>query len=394
MRPRLALRHAAFRLRSRSLLSPAVIGLCIWLGFPSQLAQQDVAGIVLDLASSGSRWGAFIEKSAAGSVQQAEMRFRAGDGSGEALAGAAISAPGVGQVAFLATEAVVNAVPDEERVNRAAKQARVARVVPMAPPKAFSAGSLFERRAALIDTATQNGMLMAFAQTPIKGKEIRIARAFHPKASPADDPRLPAMVAALVNNDTPDILATAYAPAEPDYEKKSPFASLLKDEAPDAGRFIPPMEPGDHDWVKRPLPPTVFSKGEQQCLTAGVYFEARGESVKGQAAVAQVILNRVRNPAYPATVCGVVYQNDKWRNACQFSFACDGIKDRVANKEHWSIAEDIAMAVTAGKIWLPEVGSSTHYHATYVHPSWARTMEKMKKIGRHIFYRTYGGGWS
>src|SRR5690606_5661479 len=123
------------------------------------------------------------------------------------------------------------------------------------------------------------------------------------------------------------------------------------------------------------------------------YFEARGEPVKGQAAVAQVILNRVRNPAYPDTICGVVYQNKNWRNRCQFSFACDGIKDRVANRQHFRIAQEVAMAVTAGKIWLDEVGTATHYHATYVHPRWAKTMDQVKKIGRHIFYRTFGGGW-
>ena len=116
--------------------------------------------------------------------------------------------------------------------------------------------------------------------------------------------------------------------------------------------------------------------------------------MRGQAAVAQVVLNRVRNPAYPETICGVVYQNDNWRNRCQFSFACDGIKDRIASPRHYKMAEEIAMAVTAGKIFLPEVGSSTHYYAQYVSPRWARTMEKMKKIGLHIFYRTYGGGWS
>ncbi|HET9705729.1 MAG TPA: cell wall hydrolase [Vicinamibacterales bacterium] len=116
--------------------------------------------------------------------------------------------------------------------------------------------------------------------------------------------------------------------------------------------------------------------------------------MRGQAAVAQVVLNRVRNPAYPATICGVVYQNDNWRNRCQFSFACDGIKDRVTSRYHYRRAEEIAMAVTAGKIFLPEVASSTHYYADYVNPRWARTMQKMKKIGLHIFYRTYGGGWS
>ena len=116
--------------------------------------------------------------------------------------------------------------------------------------------------------------------------------------------------------------------------------------------------------------------------------------MKGQAAVAQVILNRVRNPTYPNSVCGVVYQNDSWRNRCQFSFACDGIRDRISSPSHWRVAQDIAMAVTAGKIFIPEVGSSTHYHATYVAPRWAHAMKKMKKIGLHVFYRTYGGGWN
>jgi spore germination cell wall hydrolase CwlJ-like protein len=202
------------------------------------------------------------------------------------------------------------------------------------------------------------------------------------------------MLAALVNNDHPDILATAYASREPDYAKTSPFEALLKDEKLDAGRFIPPREPGDHSWVSEPLPADVFSEHQQRCLTAAVYFEARGEPIKGQAAVAQVVLNRVRNPAYPKTICGVVYQNDDWRNACQFSFACDGRRETVDEPRHWKMAQQVAMAVTAGKIWLPEVGSATHYHATYVHPGWSRAMQMVDRIGKHLFYRTYGGGWS
>jgi spore germination cell wall hydrolase CwlJ-like protein len=137
-----------------------------------------------------------------------------------------------------------------------------------------------------------------------------------------------------------------------------------------------------------------MSENEQRCLATGIYFEARGESTKGQAAVAQVILNRVKNPSYPNTVCGVVYQNDNWRNRCQFSFACDGIKDRITEPYYWRKAQQVALAVSSGEIYLPEIGASTHYYASYVHPSWARTMQKMKKIGTHIFYRTYGGGWS
>ena len=122
----------------------------------------------------------------------------------------------------------------------------------------------------------------------------------------------------------------------------SPFETLLKDGTANSGRFIPPMAKGDHGWVSSPLPPSVFSAQEQRCLATGIYFEARGESVKGQAAVAQVILNRVRNPAYPNSICGVVYQNEKWRHRCQFSFACDGIKDRVASRDHYEMAEEVA----------------------------------------------------
>jgi spore germination cell wall hydrolase CwlJ-like protein len=377
--------------RDHALLSPFVLGLAIWIGFPTVSARQDIVSLLSGPDKAGARWDAYIEKSAAGSVQQAEVRFTADSAATASISGAGIEAPGIGKVAFLSKEGVASAIPDEERINRRDKGGRVVRVVPVAPPKAFNAGTVLERQSFLIDPSLKGELKMAFAKPAIKGREIQIAEAFHPKADRDPAAGLPVMVAALVNNDHPDILA--YASAKPDYEKKSPFESLLKDENPEAGRFIPPMEPGDHAWVSSPLPPLVFSKGEQQCLTAGVYFEARGEPVKGQAAVAQVILNRVRNPAYPNTVCGVVYQNEDWRNGCQFSFACDGVRDRVADKRSWTIAEDVALAVTAGRIWLPEVGSSTHYHATYVHPRWARAMEKMKKIGRHVFYRTYGGGW-
>src|SRR5690606_25889912 len=204
---------------------------------------------------------------------------------------------------------------------------------------------------------------------------------------------MPTQLAKLITNDQPDVLALGYAPATPDYGKTSPFESILKPQ-PDEGRFVPPIGEQDHEWAATPLPPSAFSKSEQQCLAEAVYFEARGKTVKGQVAVAQVVLNRVRNPAYPGTICGVVYQNRDWLNACQFSFACDGQKHRVTEMPQWRMAQQVAKTVTAGQIWLPEVGSSTHYHATYVSPFWAPTMKKMTKIGLHVFYRTYGGGWS
>ncbi|MEO1067025.1 MAG: cell wall hydrolase [Pseudomonadota bacterium] len=149
-----------------------------------------------------------------------------------------------------------------------------------------------------------------------------------------------------------------------------------------------------HFWSGFSLPRSSFKKKQQRCLAAGIYFESRGEPEEGQAAVAQVILNRVKNPTYPNTICGVVYQNKHWRNRCQFSFACDGIYDRVNDKGAWKRAVRIARDVTKGRTYLPKVGDSTHYHATYVSPRWARKMKIVDKIGVHIFYRTKRGGWS
>lgn len=182
----------------------------------------------------------------------------------------------------------------------------------------------------------------------------------------------------------------AYAPSSGP-SVSSRFDDILRERP---GGFVPPIGEKDHAWAATPLPASAFSKKEQTCLATGIYFEARGEVPKGQEAVAQVILNRVRAPSYPDTICDVVYQNQHMRNRCQFSFACDGIPDRITNKRAYAKAERIALEVTNGDIWLPEVGSATHYHATYVRPRWARAMEQVDKIGLHIFYRTFGGGWN
>ena len=372
----------------RSFLSPAIIGLGIWIGFPTVAAYQDMASLVSGVEGESARWNAFVEQAAAGSVKAAELRFLNADARTASMAGAGIAAPGIGKVSLHAIFA--NPVPDEERIVRADKKGRLVHVAPVAPPKTFDAGSMFKRTSLLVGPK-RDEVRMVFAMPEIRGREVEIAKAFYLKGK--RDPGVPVALASLVNNEKADILATAYGPPEPDYSTASPFISLLKD-PDDTGRFIPPVVDGDHPWMSKPLPPSVFSAKEQKCLANAVYFEARGETLRGQAAVAQVVLNRVRNPAYPSTVCGVVYQNQHLRNRCQFSFACDGKKDRIRSQESYKTAQDIAMAVTAGKIFLPEVASSTHYYAQYVSPRWARSMEKMKKIGLHIFYRTYGGGWN
>jgi hypothetical protein len=130
---------------------------------------------------------------------------------------------------------------------------------------------------------------------------------------------------------------------------------------------------------------------EQKCLAEAIYFESRSEPESGQAAVAQVILNRVRSGLYPQSVCGVVYQNRHRHMACQFSFACEGKALRVTDQDAWARAVRIAREVTEGQTYLAEVGGATHYHATYVRPRWARKLERMDKIGVHVFYKLKPG---
>src|SRR6185312_9053423 len=126
-----------------------------------------------------------------------------------------------------------------------------------------------------------------------------------------------------------------------------------------------------------------FEERERRCLATAIYFEARGEPVRGQIAVAQVILNRVRSPDFPQTICGVVYQG-QMHPGCQFSFTCDGQSDTPRNDEQWALAKSIAKKATAGELWLPEVGYSTYYHANYVSPRWVGDMSRIDMIGRHI----------
>src|SRR5712671_4972020 len=130
----------------------------------------------------------------------------------------------------------------------------------------------------------------------------------------------------------------------------------------------------------------------EKCLAEAVYFEARGEAVRGQIAVAQVVLNRAFSGFYPTTVCGVVYQNKYRHFACQFTFACDNTRDVINEPDMWERARKIAKAMLDGQLWLPEVDKSTHYHAYWVRPSWVNEMKKMYKTGVHTFYRPRAWG--
>ena len=126
-----------------------------------------------------------------------------------------------------------------------------------------------------------------------------------------------------------------------------------------------------------------------ECLTQAIYYEAATEGSDGQRAVAQVVLNRMRHPAYPASVCGVVYQGAERPTGCQFTFTCDGSLARLPVQSLWQQARRVATEALGGKVFGP-VGHSTHYHADYVLPYWADSLDKSVKFGRHIFYRLKG----
>lgn len=127
-----------------------------------------------------------------------------------------------------------------------------------------------------------------------------------------------------------------------------------------------------------------------ECLTQAVYYEAATESADGQRAVAQVVLNRMRHPGFPSSVCGVVYQGAELPTGCQFTFTCDGSLARQPIPSIWSRARKIAMEALSGHVFAP-VGHATHYHADYVLPYWADSLAKQVQIGHHIFYRLKGG---
>jgi hypothetical protein len=182
----------------------------------------------------------------------------------------------------------------------------------------------------------------------------------------------------------PDIKLSALAPVAPPPDGAGETVVNKGDVQSEVNRPQTPAE-------RLGLTAKARAKAEK-CLADAVYFESRGEPLRGQMAVAQVVMNRVFSGFYPNNVCGVVYQNAHRRLACQFTFACDGIRDRVTEPDMWVQAKHIAKDALDGKIWLPEVGHATHYHAYWVRPSWVHEMRKMYKLGVHTFYRPRAWG--
>jgi spore germination cell wall hydrolase CwlJ-like protein len=139
----------------------------------------------------------------------------------------------------------------------------------------------------------------------------------------------------------------------------------------------------------RPFHASALDQARQlDCLTQAVYYEARGEVPAGQAAVAQVVLNRVRHPAFPKSVCAVVYQGAEDGHGCQFSFACDGSTEEPREPSAWRRAQKIASRAMSGYV-MAQVGNATHFHVIGITASWDG-MLKVAEVGAHVFYR-FGG---
>jgi spore germination cell wall hydrolase CwlJ-like protein len=156
--------------------------------------------------------------------------------------------------------------------------------------------------------------------------------------------------------------------------------------APTVRPFVPPGP------VVAPFVLPASSAGRDRaidCLTAAIYYEAATEPRAGQEAVAQVVLNRLRHPAFPKSVCGVVYEGVGTASACQFTFACDGSTSRRPIAALWENARQIADAALSGHV-ASQIGAATHYHAAYVSPYWRASLTQVGQIGNHIFYRMPG----
>jgi spore germination cell wall hydrolase CwlJ-like protein len=194
------------------------------------------------------------------------------------------------------------------------------------------------------------------------------------------------------------ILALAFAPQQAG--NSAGFESALRELGSKVGPIsglieVVPNADGEQ-FVIAPAAPFVAAYGDaasprraEDCLTEAIYYEGVLEPEAGQRAIAQVVLNRVRHPEYPNSVCGVVFQGQHLSTGCQFTFTCDGSRARAPMPSLWRKANLVAKAALGGSV-AKDVGLSTHYHADYVQPYWSHTLDQAGQIGRHIFYRWRG----
>jgi hypothetical protein len=204
-----------------------MLGIGLFVGFPSVSAHSDLATFLSGINRGGERWRVYMTRSPAGSLHEVEMVFNDPITTGAIADGAGIAMPGGGQVSLTSAEKQADPRTDEDRVNRRDKKGRIIAVAPVTPPKDFTAGSILQRTSSLTDPLFDAKERMVFSKPQIRGKEIQIATAFYKKKAPKIDSGMSPMLASLVTNQAADVLAAAYAPAEPDYARDIAGGSRL-----------------------------------------------------------------------------------------------------------------------------------------------------------------------
>lgn len=173
----------------------------------------------------------------------------------------------------------------------------------------------------------------------------------------------------------------------------SVYANVSKEEARkfnEALPFAPDVGPTARPFML-PAGSSTDRARALHCMSLAVYYEAGSESLNGQHAVAQVVINRMRHPAWPHSICGVVFQGSERTTGCQFTFTCDGALRKPPSGRRWRAAQSVAYAALTGYVQA-DVGLATHYHTDWVAPKWAPSLKKLTKIGTHIFYTWKGRG--
>jgi spore germination cell wall hydrolase CwlJ-like protein len=434
--------------------APFGLGLCLFALIPSELGYQDIASLLARQPGVAERWQKRAS-SVASNIQLATYSFGRPIGTASPQAVnyrlARLDNQGIDITGSVTRNPIVQAPPryqmsDFPRVDRTLKGDRLATVTPEtnSPAPAGSApanedpstsnasvkgAKTADAMPAAVDPAKLDPELAAALSAPPLS-QYDVALSLEPQ--PLDDLKGPSVaVAAVVPAPMRDhfsfktsslffgssSLGTAesmerwqpgeepmiVSPQAPDPDLKVLASLPTPADEPakviESGESVAPKGEvnADNQRVKTPaerlgLVDEKSRAKSEKCLTEVIYFEARGEAVRGQIAVAQVVLNRAFSGKYPETVCGVVYQNKHRHLACQFTFACDNNPDVVKEPDMWERAKKIAKAMLDGQLWLPEVAKSTHYHAYWVRPSWVSEMKKMYKTGVHTFYRPRNWG--
>src|SRR6476660_1713686 len=394
-----------FGLRSRPKdvrIASFVLGLCVFALMPTEIGYQDIASLLARQPGVAERWQKRVF-SAASNVQLATYSFGRPIGSSTpqtaTLRLASLDNQGIDITGSVTRNALVQAPPryqasDFPKVERTLLDPELQAAL-NAPPLPQYDRSLSLEPKPSEEPKTAPEVPPAALAPPRDNFSFKTSSLFFggslgsperiERWQPGEEPMI-VMPGAVPD---PDLKIMASLPVDADGPVK----------AGEMGESIAPKGEvnSDNQRVKTPAERLgLFDEKSraksEKCLAEAVYFEARGEAVRGQIAVAQVILNRAFSGKYPDNVCGVVYQNKPGHLACQFTFACDGHPDVIREPDMWDRAQKISQAMLDGQLWLPEVDKSTHYHAYGVRPSWVNEMKKMYKTGVHTFYRPRAWG--